>query len=473
MGNCAMPPSAPVPNPKTKKNASMKLTAVSCVVLLVLLIIVVHLILAQKREAAARARAEKEKIEREKAAKELEQIEALRAQDNAWKQTTDRTTALAQDKKYDEAVAVLEEFIRQWPSGKYLESANEEIAKAKELKAKAINEILADIRQKAAELAEKAGLEKAAELCSGYNGPFASETKDARNLMSKNYLSELKSIQEKKLADAEKLKQDTLTKIVECILAADIPGALSVLDKLSDKELAAQFSDIAKTIREVAKFDETLMDALSKADGMKLKIIHGNKPKTISLTGKINDDGSLSGKRQVGKVAATINFGTKDIPWEEKIRILNDKLSPQALALASLVNAVKEKNWDSAAKCIPDGTIISDQLSERLETIASDTREQAAANEKEQNQKTPAPAKEEDNLKFSKGDIVLDASVFKKKRFEGADYDDRVQKIEFTVRVANNHFKLPLNNYTLHSMIVGSHVTSKDVYSILEKKRKS
>ena len=201
---------------------------------------------AERLRKIAEKRAEEERISKEKLEKERqEEIERkARELEEKWQKVlASKQEAMKNPALITTAITNFKAIKSSMSGTEYAKKADAEITELEAFRKKTIDQILADLDAKTAELVKNKEFEKAADIYKGYSGPLVQETVEARLKTAEKLIASAQAI-----ADAQKQFQNSkvelLRNITGMIIKNKIADAISSYTEFTTKNSGEKLEDI-------------------------------------------------------------------------------------------------------------------------------------------------------------------------------------------------------------------------------------
>lgn len=320
-----------------------------------------------------------------------------------------------------------------------IDNFNNSLREKTEAKKKKIDEMLADLDARAAELSKKKQFQEAIAVFNDYEGKFQQETAAKRSAMAKKY--------EKRLLEYEKIQQKAEEKLSEISAVLAEGNFQTAYEKLSvaekDKSLEEyrnEINSMKNSLDKIKNLDKELQTYFESKINTPINITTTNKQKfegTITTA----DRNSVELKIKIDKLTASKKIPYSSIPLSEKRRILKE-IDGTAAELMLCASAVKKGDMKLLANCSFSSTgklgkSLDRQIQKKVDSNETPSQE---------NPKKPTPAKDDDETE-SPAKTVLDKNTIKALKIKalvqkpssnsGSDYDNRFQIVRSRINISN------------------------------------
>lgn len=315
-----------------------------------------------KRKTAIRMRAAKEKADEERAVREAEEKKI-----SAWKKVLDLISEsnLKTEHEFANAAKALEVFKNNYNSPDNKALVETQTKKLADWRKKVVERTLADLKEKAAELAENGNYSKTVEIMRNYSGDFAKETKAGRLALENQYKLEIEKVKklarEKREKAAMMQKREVLYRDVSKLLVRGYAKrAMAVLDLSPLKE---DLGELRSTILGMSEAPAKAKEVFAKLSKVKVSMELKNG-KHVKLTVLGLEKGKLKVSYKGKKKSIPIASISTD--WLIKKISASDAPSVNLFLAAQMVSG---GYYDDAEKIYAKAGTLSKYLLEALPKV--------------------------------------------------------------------------------------------------------
>ena len=311
----------------------------------------------------AQEQSEREAAMREKTLKK----EQLKQEDKKqWKALLDsiKPSKLKTEKEFTDALNKIKKFKGGNPNEKI-----KLITKIKKQKKIRIATVTKELELEAESLANEKKYDEAVALLQDYTGDFAKETAKLRNKAANKYMAALDNLSEKQSLDAEKEEDEKmlfLTDVCKNLLLEDYSAAKQLFNSSKYK---ADFPEIKKYLNNLQRIRPIIIDSFKKQINKVITINAQNKSHKLLLK-SVSINGTLNFEHTDGKVKLIKKFTFSDLDPTEIITRLA-KYDKTTAAIYAGIKAASIKKYDKAEKYLSDAEDLDIPFIEALNEMRS------------------------------------------------------------------------------------------------------
>ena len=296
-------------------------------------------------------RKQQELLEHEAAMRERElKLEQSKKQKNAqWSSIVNaiQPSKLKTEQNFIDAVEKIKNFKGGNPNEKI-----KLLTKIKKQEKLCIASIIKNLQLEAESLAGEKKYEEAIALLQDYTGDFAKKTENARNKEANKYMDKLDEFAQEQELVAEREEDEKmlfLTDLCKDLLLEDYDSAKSLYNSSKYK---SKYTDIANYLKNLQRIKKIVIDSFKKQVNKKITFSAMNKRHTMILK-KVSLNGTLNFEYKNGTVKLIKKFSFSDLDTAEVITrfVKYDKTS--ALIYAG-IKAAGIRKYDEAEKYLSD-----------------------------------------------------------------------------------------------------------------------
>lgn len=226
--------------------------------------------------------------------------------------------------------------------------------------------------------------ERATRIYADYDGPFASETYERRMALAQRFRDRTVD-SEDSLADFEEDSSDRdslLSRVAVELWEANLDEVVAICNSIKqrpglgeeDKQIA---EDIKLYVEEIRSTDQYLYQALSSGAVEQLTVNDRGQMRSVGVK---YENGQLLGELQQGRGYAYFPFTLRQIPVEEKYRLLEGLIDPVSRELYMGIYSVKRENYETALDHFSNTGDLSEYLLARTRQAAQKAEEERIEN---------------------------------------------------------------------------------------------
>jgi serine/threonine protein kinase len=262
----------------------------------------------------------------------------------------------------------------------------------------------------------------AARLYRDYNGQFAEETRGRRMLLAERFMrqSEEGANSFTQEETAAKPYEQFLIDVSEKLWIADLDGAVSTCETFQqqagiDEEHLQSCAEIKGYIEEIRSSDRHIMDALTSGKISRLTLADRSGPREVNAK---FENGQLLAEVRQGRGLAYFPFTVRQIPAEEKYKLLQGLVDPVARELYIGIYYLRKSLYEEAIEHFSRTGDLSQYLVDRTREGLAELQEEQVRNALLAMLRSADMLAADDDLDWSR---VLDAESLERLNRNSAD----------------------------------------------------